>query len=183
MSANSKVILIDKGASFLIRVQDRSYGGVTSDLLRLDGQDLNLLATGDYLLRGVPVGHGTPAAEAAIQLTSDRGDTFDSTTEEWGRDWLTQFDLLPPVLRCRFCAAALGNGTYRIRVGGTVGQPDGTVVATLTITDGGDFPIPVEVMGPAFGNPGGFTPVKLTGTAPSGVTKLIATSVFIEVAP
>lgn len=179
--SGSKVITIDKGANFTIRIQDRSYGGGYSDLLTLDGQDLNLLATGDYLLRGVPIGHGTPAAEAAIQLTSDRGDSFNDPMEEWGRDWLTQFDLLPPVLRCRFSGAILGNGTYRVRIGGQLGQPDGTVVATLNVTDSGIVPSPREVIGPAFANPGGFVPVKLTGFS-NGVTKIFAASIFIEVA-
>jgi hypothetical protein len=97
----------------------------------------------------------------------------------WGREWLVQFDLLPPVLKVRFSGAILGNGTYKVRIGGTLGQPDGTVVATIVVTDGGDYPVAVETTGPAFSNPGDFTPVKLTGLSASGVTKIYATSIFI----
>lgn len=175
-----KTIVIDKGTSFKIQIHDRSYNGGYQDLLELDGKDLNLLSTGGYLVKGVPIGSGTPAAEACVQLTSDgRGDSFEDAAEMWGRDWLCQFDLLPPVLKCRFSGAILGNGTYKVRIGGSLGQPDGTVVATIVVTDGGDYPVAVEVEGPAFANPGGFTAVKLTGLTATGVTKIYATSIFI----
>lgn len=52
----SKTIVVDEGQDFVIQVMDRSFGGRRTDLLRLDGKDLNLLTTGKYKIRGVPLG-------------------------------------------------------------------------------------------------------------------------------
>jgi hypothetical protein len=61
-----------------------------------------------------------------------------------------------------------GSGDYRVRVGGTSGVADGTVVAMLSTTNAAFPSIPDQVIGSAFANPAAPRLVKITITAIAG---------------
>lgn len=61
-----------------------------------------------------------------------------------------------------------GTGTLRVRLGGTRGLADGTVIATGTVT--GTSYAGVEIDGAAFANPGGLTLVQVTFECTAGQT-------------
>jgi hypothetical protein len=166
-----KVLTIDKGSSLVIQVHDRSFGGGVKDILRLDEKALNLLCIDGYQVYGAPAGGGgnTPPPGASLQLNSSgRADRFTDVGETWGREFTPNFDIFSSTVKCNLSGIIQGNGTYRIRIGGNSGTPDGTVVCTLTVADGGGYPNRLSfVEGQSFVNPGGFQLVKLTCETPS----------------
>ncbi len=182
----AKVITIDKGTSLEVRVHDRSYGGGTQTLLRLDEASLDLVALGDLLVRGVPIHAGThdgEGAPATVSLTSDRADSVAGPGESWLREWGTSFDDLPDLIRCYLGGMVQGPGTYRLRIGGTSGEPDGVLRATLVVPGAGGFPYTADgVFSPAFTKPAGPVLVKITGESPA-TSSIRSTTLLFEAAP
>lgn len=122
-------------------------------------------------LKAAAADHSHPATgdsgSTGMSLTSDRGDLFKDASEQWGREWAVSFDSLGAGIICTLSGLVQGAGTYYIRVGGTSGAVDGTIVATLVVTGSGGFPTTVSsVVGAPFVNPTGFGLVKLTALTP-----------------
>jgi hypothetical protein len=116
-----------------------SLGGATVDVEEITAVTLRGLK-GDPGPAGIqgPAGPSSPASENTIDL--DFGSevlAVSSGDEEWLGERLVDFDDLPASLTVKFAAEVLsldGTGTFRVRIGGTAGAVDGTVVATITTT-------------------------------------------------
>ncbi len=180
-----RVITVDKGQDFVVEVNDRSFGGKRATLLRLNNNNIDLLTTGGYLVRGVPPGSlsseggETGQASKSILLSCDRGDVFGDATEQWGREWVTDMSSLPTNILCKISGMVQGSCIFRVRIGGQSGQPDGAVIATMNVSAGG-WPTSVSmVTGSRFVNPGGFKLLKLTGEA-SGVSSIRALAILLQ---
>ncbi len=183
--ADTKVISVDAGQDFIIKMHDRSFGGGHRDLLRLNKNHLDLLSTGGFLVRGVPVGDKPPAEALAIQqltFTAEHGDSFHDPEEHWGREWLVSFDALPERIQYRLNGFVSGNGDYFLRVGGKSRACDGDVVALMSISDGGGYPDVLNTLvTDGFDNPGGYRLIKLSASTPAS-SSIRAITIYVEAA-
>ena len=143
-------------------------------------------APGESLL-AAPADHSHPATEstggATICVDDPSYQTVTGGTEEVVSEIFLDFSSIPvpelKVLLAGIVKVTAGNGTFKVRLGGTPGLPDGTLVASMTTVS------PAFIGGEGFGthvvNPGNRQLLKITGLAdtPDGVAHIYGKSVQV----
>lgn len=128
-----------------------------------------------------PVGPAGAGAVGGDSLSPELDGLYstDAVTEGLSKEVFADFGRVPTSqITLSFSALALvdsgATGTWRLRIGGTEGAVDGTVVATLTVTSPTFAPVSVTR---GMANPGGIQRVKLTSqtNSPGALTSVRST--------
>lgn len=119
-----------------------------------------------------PAGSGaTPPVET---LSDDSLQATSTTAEEILKEWFVDFGAIAATqIVPELSAFGKGSGSLNLRVGGTPGGVDGSLVATVLLADAGAFH-PVNNQGAAFMKPNGIQPVALTAVAPAAALPVSA---------
>jgi hypothetical protein len=114
-----------------------------------------------------PAAPGTGSASQIETLNDDSLQTTSGQTEEPLREWFVDFDGIDAQqIVPELSLFGKGSGTFNLRVGGTPGGVDGTVVASVLVADASAFHA-VSNRGAAIAKPAGVQPVAITAVAPT----------------
>lgn len=134
------------------------------------GQTITVVSQTGPAGRDGPAGIAGAAGIGGVAADFDGFFATDSVSETVLKTVLCALGSLPGgtltmTLTARGLALGGATGTWKVRIGGTDGGVDGTVVATLSVTSGSLANVTAS---PSFTNPGGTQIVKLTGASSVG---------------
>ena len=117
-------------------------------------------------------GSGGSSGAASLEIAAGTQHLMVGMTEELLSEFTADFAALTPITLYPKLVALTkqtggATGTYRLRIGGTQGAVDGTILATLTTTQGAYPSTPDTVTGSSFSNPTAPRLIKVTGAASS----------------
>lgn len=154
-----------------------AYVPVTADIgkiaYQLDDKTFWVLKTqSPAAWNSIDGGVGGGGGAASMDVGDEVQRSMVGVSEELLAEFTVDFASLTPSLLYPKLSALTkqtggATGTYRMRVGGTQGVADGTVVATITTTQAAYPVTPDVVTGASYGNPAAPRLVKITGAASS----------------